>query len=175
MNHSPQVTVKKTCHTLSCKRSHQLALSSLPLSAPTTLPLTSPLSCSAPLNCRPRCHVFACAVSSAWGTWSLSLLISLLFTLQNPVHLFLPLCETVLDCPPPLSTTPSCWTDWYSFLDPHIGLQSQSCGFSSSHVQMWELDHKEGWAPKNWCFRTMVLEKSLESPLNCKEDQTSQS
>ena len=41
--------------------------------------------------------------------------------------------------------------------------------FSSSHVWMWELDHKEGWAPKNWCFWTVVLEKTLESPLDCKE------
>ena len=46
---------------------------------------------------------------------------------------------------------------------------SQSYGFSSSHVWMWELDHKEGRAPKNWCFCTMVLEKTLESPLDCKE------
>ena len=45
---------------------------------------------------------------------------------------------------------------------------SQSCGFSSSHVQMWELDYKESWAPKNWCFWTVVLEKTLESPLDCK-------
>ena len=36
---------------------------------------------------------------------------------------------------------------------------------------MWELNHKEGWAPKNWCFRTVVLEKTLESPLDCKEIQ----
>ena len=43
--------------------------------------------------------------------------------------------------------------------------------FSSSHVWIWELDHKEGWAPKNWCFWTVVLEKCLESPLNCKEIQ----
>ena len=49
------------------------------------------------------------------------------------------------------------------------GLYSQSHGFSSSHVQMWELDHKEGWAPKNWCLQTVVLEKTLESPLDCKE------
>ena len=42
-------------------------------------------------------------------------------------------------------------------------------GFSSSHVWMWELGHKEGWAPKNWCFWTVVLEKTLESPLNYKE------
>ena len=48
-------------------------------------------------------------------------------------------------------------------------LCSQSYGFSSSHVWMWELDHKEGWALKNWCFLTMVLEKILESPLDCKE------
>ena len=40
--------------------------------------------------------------------------------------------------------------------------------FSSSHIWMWELDHKEGWAPKNWCFWTVVLEKTLESPLDCK-------
>ena len=42
-------------------------------------------------------------------------------------------------------------------------------GFSSSHVWMWELDYKENWAPKNWCFWTVVLEKTLESPLDCKE------
>ena len=47
----------------------------------------------------------------------------------------------------------------------------KSYGFSSSHVWMWELDHKEGWAPKNWCFRTVVLEKTLESPLDSKEIQ----
>ena len=46
---------------------------------------------------------------------------------------------------------------------------SQSHGFSSSHVGIWELDHKEGWVPKNWCFGTVVLEKTLESPLECKE------
>ena len=49
------------------------------------------------------------------------------------------------------------------------GLYRQSYGFSSSHVWMWALDHKEGWAPKNWCFFTVVLEKTLESPLDCKE------
>ena len=51
------------------------------------------------------------------------------------------------------------------------GLSSQSYGFSSSHVQMWELDHKESWALKNWCFQIVVLEKTLESPLDCKEIQ----
>ena len=49
------------------------------------------------------------------------------------------------------------------------GPSSQSYGFSSNCVRMWELDHKEGWALKNWCFHTVVLEKTLESPLDCKE------
>ena len=48
---------------------------------------------------------------------------------------------------------------------------SQSYGFSSGHVWMWELDHKESWVLKNWCFWTVVLEKTLESPLVCKEIQ----
>ena len=51
------------------------------------------------------------------------------------------------------------------------GPSSQSYGFSSSHVWMWELDYKESWALKNWCFWTVVLEKTLESPLGCKEIQ----
>ena len=46
---------------------------------------------------------------------------------------------------------------------------SQSYGFCSGHVWMWELDYKESWALKNWCFWTVVLEKTLESPLDCKE------
>ena len=48
------------------------------------------------------------------------------------------------------------------------GPYSQSYSFSSSHAWLWELDHKEGWAPKNWSFWTVVLEKTLESPLDCK-------
>ena len=51
------------------------------------------------------------------------------------------------------------------------GLSSQGYGFSSGHVWMWELDYKESWASKNWCFWTVVLEKTLESPLDCKEIQ----
>ena len=51
----------------------------------------------------------------------------------------------------------------------NASLYSQFYGFSSSHVQIWELDHKECWALKNWCFWTVVLEKTLESPLDCKE------
>ena len=49
------------------------------------------------------------------------------------------------------------------------GLSSQSYSFSSSHVWMWELDYKESWVLKNWCFWTVVLEKTLASPLDCKE------
>ena len=49
------------------------------------------------------------------------------------------------------------------------GPSSQSYGFSSSHVWMWELDYKESWALKNWCFWTVVVKKTLESPLDCKE------
>ena len=51
------------------------------------------------------------------------------------------------------------------------GLSSQGYGFSSSHVWMWQLDYKESWVLKNWCFWTVVLEKTLESPLDCKEIQ----
>ena len=51
------------------------------------------------------------------------------------------------------------------------GPSSQGYGFSSSHVCMWELDYKESWTPKNWCFWTVVLKKILESPLDCKEIQ----
>ena len=49
------------------------------------------------------------------------------------------------------------------------GLSSQSYSFSSSHVQVWELDHKGDWVPKNWCFWNVVLEKTLESPLDFEE------
>ena len=49
------------------------------------------------------------------------------------------------------------------------GPSSQSYGFSCSYIWMWELDHKESWGLKNWCFWTVVLEKTLESPLDCKE------
>ena len=51
------------------------------------------------------------------------------------------------------------------------GPSSQGYGFSSGHVWMWELDYKKSWAPKNWCFWTAALEKTLESPLDCKEIQ----
>ena len=51
------------------------------------------------------------------------------------------------------------------------GPSSQGYGFSSGHVWMWELDYKESWMQKNWCFWTVVLEKTLESPLDCKKIQ----
>ena len=70
------------------------------------------------------------------------------------------------------------WTKSYDKPRQHIKKQrhyfadnSQSYGFSSSYVWMWELDYKEGWASNNWCFWTVVLEKTLESPLDCKEIQ----
>ena len=53
----------------------------------------------------------------------------------------------------------------------HKGPSSQGYGFSSGHVWMWELDCEESWVPKNWCFWTVELEKTLESPLDCKEIQ----
>ena len=52
------------------------------------------------------------------------------------------------------------------------GLSSQGYSFSSGHVWMWKLDCEERWVPKNWCFWTVVLEKTLESPLDCKEIQS---
>ena len=54
----------------------------------------------------------------------------------------------------------------YYFADK--GPSTQSYGFSSSHVWMWELDHKESWVPKKWCFWTVVLDKTLESPLTAR-------
>ena len=73
------------------------------------------------------------------------------------------------------------WKESYNQPKQHIkkqkyyfankGLYNQSYGFSSSHVWMWELDHKEIWTPKNWYFWTTVLEKTLEGPLDCKEIQ----
>ena len=73
------------------------------------------------------------------------------------------------------------WKKGYNETRQHIKKQryyfankdrsSQDYGFSSSHVWMWELDYKESWVPKNWCFWTVVLEKTLESPLDWKECQ----
>ena len=56
---------------------------------------------------------------------------------------------------------------WHHFSDKP--LYSQNYDFSSSHVQMWQMNHREGWAPKDWCFWTAVLEKTLEGPLDSKE------
>ena len=53
------------------------------------------------------------------------------------------------------------------------GPYSQSYSFSTSHVWMWMLEHKEGWVPKNWCFWTVVLEKTLESSLDCRRSNQS--
>ena len=64
-----------------------------------------------------------------------------------------------------ISPSPKSHTYWPA----NKGPSSQSYGFSSSHVWIWELDYKESWVLKNWCFWTVVLEKTLESPLNSKE------
>ena len=63
------------------------------------------------------------------------------------------------------------WKESYDQPRQHIKKQSQCYGFSSSHIWMWELDCKESWVLKNWCFGTVVLENTLESPLDCKEIQ----
>ena len=75
------------------------------------------------------------------------------------------------------------WKESYDQLREHIKKQrhyfadkdssSPSYGLSNSHVWIWELDHKESWALKNWCFWTVVLEKTLESPLDCKKSNQS--
>ena len=74
------------------------------------------------------------------------------------------------------------WKESYDQTSQHIekqrhyfvnkGLSSQGYGFFSGHVWMWELDYKESWALKNWCFWTVVLEKTFQSPLECKEIQS---
>ena len=84
------------------------------------------------------------------------------------------------DCSHEIKTLAS-WKESYDQPRQHIkkqrhcfankSLTSQSYGFSNSHVWIWELDYKESWAPKNWSFWTVVLEKTLESPLDCKEIQ----
>ena len=72
---------------------------------------------------------------------------------------------------PKLMYRRSSWKNYWYLSRVDKAPSSQSYGFSSSHVWMWELDHKESWAPMNWCFWTVVLEKTLESPLDCKQIQ----
>ena len=85
------------------------------------------------------------------------------------------------DCSHEIKKTLTPWKESYDQPRQHIKKQrhyfankgpcSQGYGFSSGHVWMWELDCEESWVPKNWCFWTLVLEKTLESPLDCKEIQ----
>ena len=85
------------------------------------------------------------------------------------------------DCIHEIWKTLTPWKESYDILRQHNkkqrhyfankGPSSQEYGFYSSHVWMWELDYKESWAPKNWCFWTVVLEKTLESPLDSKKIQ----
>ena len=77
-------------------------------------------------------------------------------------------------CPSGSSPFTYCWSPAWRILSIIMLACRQvhivtSCGSSSSHVQMWELDHKKGYAPKNWCFQAVVLKKTLESPLGSKE------
>ena len=87
-------------------------------------------------------------------------------SVANKVELFAPISEGCYDKPR------QCFKrQRHHFANK--GLYSQGYGLSSSYVQMWELlDHKEGWALKNWCFWTVVLEKTLESPLDCKQTKS---
>ena len=85
------------------------------------------------------------------------------------------------DCSHEIKKTLTPWKESYHKPRSHIQKQrhyfankspsSQGYGFSSGHVWMWELDCEESWAPKNWCYWTVALEKTLESPLDCKEIQ----
>ena len=107
---------------------------------------------------------FSCVRLSA-TPWSIALSapLSMWFSKQE--------CWRRLPFPPPilLYTLLQCWNDFFYFANK--GTSSQSYGFSSTHVWMWEFDYKERWVPKNWYFWTVVLEKTLGSPLNCKEIQ----
>ena len=76
-------------------------------------------------------------------------------------------CELLWEAPMAVTNINSMLKSRHYFANK--GPSSQSYGFSSGRVWMWELDCEEGWAPKNWCFWTVVLEKTLESPLDCKE------
>ena len=67
----------------------------------------------------------------------------------------------------------SAFPEYYFKLFILLKNNSQGYSFSSSHVWMWELDCKESWAPKNWCFWTVVLKKTLESPLDCRRSNQS--
>ena len=78
--------------------------------------------------------------------------------------------HTPVQSPPTLFQAPSFEYQWAETF-ANKGPSSQGYGFSSGHVWMWELDCEESWALKNWCFWAVVLEKTLESPLECKEIQ----
>ena len=78
--------------------------------------------------------------------------------------------QTLLPWPPKslqmLTAAP--WKKSYDQARQHIKKQRHYFVNSSSHIWMWELDYKQGWAPKNWCFWIVLLEKTLKSPLDCK-------
>ena len=100
---------------------------------------------------------------------------------RNSERLFLGALKSLMMVTAAMKLNDTCSLEEKNQLRQHIkkqrhyfankGSSSQSYGFSSSHVWMWELDCKESWALRNWCFWTVVLEKTLESPLDCKETQ----
>ena len=98
-------------------------------------------------------------------------------TWQRPkVHHFVPLLKSVYQCVfrnryPNSKQLPRQHIKKQRLDFANKGPSSQRYGFSSGHVWMWELDYKESWAPKNWCFWTVVLERTRESRLDCKEIQ----
>ena len=91
-------------------------------------------------------------------------------TFQVPVQ-YCSLQHWTLLLSPVTSTTGYCFCFGSILYFANKGPSSQGYGFSSGHVWMWDLDCEESWVPKHWCFWTVVLEKTLESPLDCKEIQ----
>ena len=104
-------------------------------------------------------------MSKQWKQWQ-----TLFFRLQNHYRWWLqPWNSKTLDPLKKSYDNPRQHIKSQRYYFANKGLSNQSYGFSSSHVWVWDLDYKESWAPKNWCFWTVVLEKTLESLLDCKE------
>ena len=117
-----------------------------------------------------------CRVTHLWCCWTECLLWPVCSLNKTLLAIF---SASFCTPRPNLPVTPGIsWLPTFAFQSPmrrhhfvNKGPSSQGYGFSCGHVWMWELDCEESWAPKNWCFWTVVLEKTLESPLDCKEIQ----
>ena len=128
------------------------------------------------LEDRLSCFMLLCFPLVTWEPWAkvlfecLNLILAMLNALWGQtdgvavIHFFSPPFLCLLS----LSFSLLFFSHLCTWLLEEPGMYSQSYGFSSSHVWMWELDHKEGWVPTNWRFWTLVLEKILKSPLDCK-------